>query len=261
MSLGHTPSAVGSPGAGAAIKALIVDDEPLSRRAVDQLLARHVDFVVVGECVDAVAAREASERVKPDVMFLDVRMPGLSGLDLARDNGDELPLVVFVTAFDEFALPAFEVDAVDFLRKPITQERFDSAVDRVRERIRLLAAAKSGRAGGARYLERLVTRVRDEDVVIPIGDVDHIAADDVYAIVYGGGRRYLVRTALDTLETQLDPAAFIRVHRSHIVAARSVAAVRRAGTLCELVLQDGTTVPVSRRRRGQLFVMLRARRS
>lgn len=260
MSLRHTPSPVGSPGVDAPIKALIVDDEPLSRRAVDQLLARHPDFVVVGECVDAVAARETSERVKPDVMFLDVRMPGLSGLELARDNGDELPLVVFVTAFDEFALPAFEVDAVDFLRKPITQERFDSAVERVRERIRLLSAAKPSRAQKP-YLERLVTRVRDDDVVIPLGDVDHIAADDVYAIVYAAGRRYLVRTALDTLEKQLDPAAFIRVHRSHIVAARSVAAVRRAGPLRELVLRDGTSVPVSRRRHGQLSVMLRARGS
>ena len=261
MSLRHAPPSVGAAGADAAIKALIVDDEPLSRRAVDQLLARHGDFVVVGECVDAVAAREASEREKPDVLFLDVRMPGLSGLDLARDNGDELPLVVFVTAFDEFALPAFEVDAVDFLRKPITQERFDSAVDRVRERIRLLAAAKPGRGQGTRYLERLMTRVRDEDVVIPLGKVDHIAADDVYAVVYGEGRRYLVRTALDTLEKQLDPAAFIRVHRSHIVAARSVAAVRRAGPQRELVLRDGTTVPVSRRRYGQLAAALRARRS
>jgi two-component system LytT family response regulator len=231
---------------------LIVDDEPLSRRAVDQLLARHADFVVVGECVDAVAARQASERTKPDVMFLDVRMPGLSGLDLARDNGEALPLVVFVTAFDEFALPAFEVDAVDFLRKPITQQRFDSAVERVRERIRLLAAAKPWRADRPGYLERLVTRVRDEDVVIPLDDVDHIAADDVYAIVHSGGRRYLVRSALDTLEKELDPAVFIRVHRSHIVAVRSIVAVRRTKACREVVLRDGTIVPVSRRRHSQL---------
>jgi two-component system, LytTR family, response regulator len=252
MSLRQSPSPVGAPGVGAPIKALIVDDEPLSRRAVDQLLARHADFVVMGECVDAVAAREASERTKPDVMFLDVRMPGLSGLELARDNGEALPLVVFVTAFDEFALPAFEVDAVDFLRKPITQQRFDSAVDRVRERIRLLAAAKPGRADRPGYLERLVTRVRDEDVVIPLDYVDHIAADDVYAIVHSGGRRYLVRSALDTLEKELDPAVFIRVHRSHIVAVRSIVAVRRTKACREVVLRDGTIVPVSRRRHSQL---------
>jgi two-component system LytT family response regulator len=242
------------------IKALIVDDEPLSRRAVDQLLASHADFVVVGECADAVAARDVLARVKPDVMFLDVRMPGLSGLDLARGNEEPLPLVVFVTAFDEFALPAFEVDAVDFLRKPITQERFDAAVDRVRERIRLLAAASSSGIDRVRYLERLVTRVGQQDVLIPLDDVDHIAADDVYAIVHARGRRYLVRTALDTLEKQLDPAVFMRVHRSHIVAARSVAAVRRAGAYRELVLRDGSTVPVSRRRHGQITEAFRARR-
>jgi two-component system, LytTR family, response regulator len=241
----------------ARIKALIVDDEPLSRRAVDQLLAVHADFIVVGECADAVAARDALARVKADVMFLDVRMPGLSGLDLARNNGDTLPLVIFVTAFDEFALPAFEVDAVDFLRKPITQERFDAAVDRVRERIRLLAAASSSTLNHAQYLERLLARVRDQDIVIPLEEVEHIAADDVYAIVHAKGRRYLVRTALDTLEKQLDPAAFIRVHRSHIVAQRSIAAVRRVGAHRELLLRDGSTVPVSRRRHGRLRALAR----
>jgi two-component system, LytTR family, response regulator len=241
----------------ARIKALIVDDEPLSRRAVDQLLAVHADFIVVGECADAVAARDALARVKADVMFLDVRMPGLSGLDLARNNGDTLPLVIFVTAFDEFALPAFEVDAVDFLRKPITQERFDAAVDRVRERIRLLAAASSSTLNHAQYLERFLARVRDQDIVIPLEEVEHIAADDVYAIVHAKGRRYLVRTALDTLEKQLDPAAFIRVHRSHIVAQRSIAAVRRVGAHRELLLRDGSTVPVSRRRHGRLRALAR----
>jgi two-component system, LytTR family, response regulator len=245
----------------APVKALIVDDEPLSRRAVDQLLARHHDFVVMGECADTVAAREALGRVKADVIFLDVRMPGLSGLDLARENGETLPLVVFVTAFDEFALPAFEVDAVDFLRKPITQERFDAALDRVRERMRLLsAAARPDGIDRVQYLVRLVARARDEDVVIPLDEVNHIAADDVYAIVHAGERRYLVRMALDTLEKQLDPTAFIRVHRSHIVAQRCIAAVRRVGASRELILRDGSKVPVSRRRYGQIVEAFRPRR-
>jgi len=238
------------------IKALIVDDEPLSRRAVRQLLTRHADFIVVGECADSDAAREAANSAKPDVMFLDVRMPGLSGLDLARGNDETLPLVVFVTAFDEFALPAFEVDAVDFLRKPITQGRFDAAVNRVRERIRLLYGTSSGASDQTRFVERLVTRVRDQDILIPLDEVDHIAADDVYAIVHSKGRRYLVRAALGTLEKQMDPAAFIRVHRSHIVAAASVASVRRTGPHRMLVLRDGSTVPVSRRRQSQLVALL-----
>jgi two-component system LytT family response regulator len=184
-------------------------------------------------------------------------MPGLSGLDFARGNDETLPLVVFVTAFDEFALPAFEVNAVDFLRKPITQERFDAALDRVRERIRLLDAASPGNADRPRYIEHLVARSRDEDVLIPLEEIDHIAADDVYAIVHARRRRYLVRTALDTLERQIDPAVFIRVHRSHIVAVRSVAAVRRMGAHRTLRLRDGSSVPVSRRRQGEIVALFR----
>jgi two-component system LytT family response regulator len=229
-----------------AIRAFIVDDEPLSRRAVRQLLARHDDVVVAGEFGDAIAAREALRGDRPDVVFLDVRMPAMSGLELAQGNDGSLPLVVFVTAFDEFALPAFEVDAVDFLRKPITQQRFDAAVDRVRERIRLLSSA------GPSYLARLVARVRNEDVVIPIDDVDYIEADDVYAAVHAKGRRHLVRTPLDALEGGLDPSRFVRVHRSYIVATNSVMAIRRSGTRCELVLRDGVVLPVSRRRHARL---------
>lgn len=229
-----------------AIRAFIVDDEPLSRRAVRQLLMRHDDVVVAGEFGDAVAAREALSSDRPDVLFLDVRMPALSGLELAHANSETLPLVVFVTAFDEFALPAFEVDAVDFLRKPITQQRFDAAVDRVRERIRLLTTSRPS------YLARLVARVRNEDVVIPIDDVDYIEADDVYAGVHTKGRRHLVRTPLDALEERLDPSRFVRIHRSYIVAARSVQTIRRVGARCELVLRDGVVLPVSRRRQARL---------
>ena len=231
-----------------AIRAFIVDDEPLSRRAVRQLLARHDDVVVTGEFGDAVAVHDALriQGERPDVLFLDVRMPVLSGLELAQESEGALPLVVFITAFDEFALPAFEVDAVDFLRKPITQQRFDAAVDRVRERIRLLAAS------GPSYLARLVAHVRQQDVVIPIDDVDYIEADDVYAGVHARGRRHLVRTSLDALEERLDPSRFIRVHRSYIVAASSVTAIRRAGTRCELVLRNGVVLPVSRRRQARL---------
>lgn len=229
-----------------AIRAFIVDDEPLSRRAVRQLLARHDDVVVAGEFGDAITAREALRGERPDVLFLDVRMPALSGLELAQDTDETLPLVVFVTAFDEFALPAFEVDAVDFLRKPITQQRFDDAVDRVRERIRLLAAARPA------YLARLVARVRNQDVVIPIDDVDYIEADDVYAGVHAKGRRHLVRTPLDVLEGRLDPSRFVRVHRSYIVAMKSVTAIRRSGARSELVLRDGVVLPVSRRRHARL---------
>ena len=126
------------------------------------------------------------------------------------------------------------------------QQRFDDAVDRVRERIRLLAAARPS------YLARLVARVRNQDVVIPIDDVDYIEADDVYAGVHANGRRYLVRTPLDALEGRLDPSRFVRVHRSYIVATKSVTAIRRSGARCVLVLRDGVVLPVSRRRHARL---------
>jgi two-component system LytT family response regulator len=232
----------------AVIRAAIVDDEPLSRRAVAQLLERHEDFVVVAECGDSVAAAEAMARETPDVLFLDIRMPGLSGLELARASNDTLPLVVFVTAFDEFALPAFEVDAVDFVRKPITDERFAAALERVRARLALLRAATGGAAKPGVPVERLIARVGRRDVVISLESVDYIAAEDVYARVHARGRNLLVRTSLDTLERQLGSASFLRVHRSYIVAVRSVVTVRRDGGRRALELTDGSVVPVSRRR-------------
>jgi two-component system, LytTR family, response regulator len=127
------------------IRALIVDDEPLSRRALRQLLSRHPDADIVGECRDAFEAETALRDTHPDVVFLDVRMPERSGLDVARARNEHgnTPLIVFVTAFEEFALPAFETEAIDYLTKPVTEERFDAAFRRVRERLALQARADS----------------------------------------------------------------------------------------------------------------------
>src|SRR5262249_52317944 len=142
-----------------------------------------------------------------------------SGLELARRERGELPFIVFVTAFDQYALPAFEVDAVDFLRKPITQDRFDAALERVRDRMRLRAAvATAESAAPSPFLQRLVSRDRQRDVVILVGEIDYIEADDVYVIVHADGRRHLVREALDRLEQRLDPSRFTRIHRRYIVA-------------------------------------------
>jgi two-component system LytT family response regulator len=169
------------------IRALIADDEELSLRALHQMLRRHADVEVVAECRDGDEAREALEAHRPDVAFLDIRMPLASGLDLAlsRDRGVQT-LVVFVTAFDQFALPAFDADAADYLTKPLTEARFDAAIERVRQRVLVRRAADEGttaRAAGSRrqYLHQLVTRVGQLDVIIPIDAIDYIEADDVYA--------------------------------------------------------------------------------
>jgi len=245
------------------IRALIADDEELSRRALHQMLRRHADVEVIAECRDGVEAREALEAHQPDVAFLDIRMPLASGLDLAlsRDRGVQT-LVVFVTAFDQFALPAFDADAADYLTKPLTEARFDAAIERVRQRVLVRRAAEAGtttRAAGSRrqYLHRLVTRVGQLDVIIPIDAIDYIEADDVYAAVIVHPKRHLVRMSLDALERLLDPSAFLRVHRSYIVRIARVSAVRhRPGTRAETVMSCGAVLPVSRRRRsvlGEIF--------
>jgi two-component system LytT family response regulator len=237
------------------MRAVIADDEALSRRLVRQLLDRHADVTVIAECADGAAARDALATLAPDVVFLDVRMPVESGLDVARRREPATgPLIVFVSAYDRFALPAFETDTVDYLTKPLTEERFDAALNRVRDRLRLrrLAASAVGDAEPSpARLTHLVSRIGTRDVVIPLETVDFIEADDVYAAVIAGGRRHLVRTALDALERGLDPAIFIRIHRSYIVRRDRIREVRRANG-AELVLDDGTVLPVSRRRRAAL---------
>jgi two-component system, LytTR family, response regulator len=242
-----------------AIRALIADDEALSRRLVHQLLERHDDVVIVAECEDGAAAREAISALDPDVLFLDIRMPLESGLDVARHREARTgPLVVFVTAFDKFALPAFEADAVDYLTKPLTEERFDAALDRVRERLRLrrLAATADADHQEPTYLSHLVSRIGNRDVIVPLETIDYVEADDVYAAVVSRGKRFLIRTPLDALERTLDPKAFARVHRSYIVRLDRVRAVRR-GASTELVLEDGVVIPVSRRRRALLDTLTR----
>jgi two-component system LytT family response regulator len=225
------------------IRVVIADDEPLSRRVVQQLLARHADVTVVAECADGEAVREAVARERPDVLFLDIQMPLGSGLELARERDARTgPLVVFVTAYDAFALPAFEVDAVDYLTKPLVEARFDAALERVRDRMR----------GRRTHVAHLVARVGARDLLIPVETIDWIEADDVYAAVMTRGRRLLVRTPLDVLERSLDPQAFARIHRSYIVRLDRVAEVRHSASGPSLVLRGGATLPVSRRRRSVL---------
>jgi two-component system, LytTR family, response regulator len=231
------------------IRVVIADDEPPSRRALQQLLARHADVAVTAECADGESAIAAIQRDRPDVVFLDVRMPLASGLDVARQRDRRAgPVVVFVTAFEEFAVPAFDVGAADYLMKPLLEGRFDAAMERVRERL----------AGRRVHAAHLVARVGTRDVIIPIDDVDYVQADDVYAAVLGKGKRHLVRESLNALEGELDPRLFSRVHRSFIVRLDRVTEIRRdADGGVELVARDGAVIPVSRRRRGALRALLK----
>ena len=233
------------------IRALIVDDEPLSRRAVRQMCARHDDVLVVAECRNGVEAAKALRHATVDVVFLDVKMPGLSGLDVARRRHDgRLPLVVFVTAFQEFALPAFDAEAIDYLTKPLDPARFARALERVRAQLALVPSSATPPRAEPRFQRELVARSRDRDVLLPVESIEYIEADDVYAAVHSQAGVHHIRLSLDMLETRLDPALFVRVHRSFIVQVDYVAAVRRAehGKRA-LIMRSGAEVPVSRRRR------------
>ncbi|MFP5353786.1 MAG: LytR/AlgR family response regulator transcription factor [Gemmatimonadota bacterium] len=227
---------------------LLVDDEETIRLALSKFL-RSRGFAV--ETADTgMVALGLLKQGSYSLMLCDIRMPGMSGLELAASRERGRPLVVFVTAYESYALPAYDVEPVDYITKPVVQERLDRAVQRVRERLGEMAAAPA---------RHLVARVRDRDVIVRLDEIDYIEADDVYAAVHGGGKRLLVRRSLDALERDLD-ARFLRVHRRYIVRLDTVTAVRQpAGGTRELLLADGAAIPVSRRRWDEVEEALRAR--
>ncbi len=259
------------------LRVLIVDDEPLARRGIRQLLARQSGYVVVGECRNGREALQRLDAAAPDLVFLDVQMPELDGFGVLRARGAErMPAVVFVTAYDAYAVRAFDAHAVDYLVKPVTEARFDAALARVRERLGARHAAElaerlravledrglSGAvpAGGAPALrERLVVPTAAGELVLAFDEIDWIGADDYYAEVHAAGRRHLLRESLASLAERLEPSAFLRVHRGAIVNLARVRELRRTNRGTVAVLRDGTEVPVSRRRREMLAASLRNR--
>ncbi len=256
------------------IRALIVDDEPLARRGVRQLLAPYPDIVVAGECRDGREALRALARLKPDLVFLDIQMPGLDGLQVIRMHGVErMPHLIFVTAHDEFAVRAFEAQALDYLVKPLGAARFGAAIARVRERMRLteagtlaerlraLVGSETARLpAGARQTSRIAMTTESGQLLIEPDEIDWIEAEDYYVGIHVSGSRHRIRESLSELEKRLDSAQFIRVHRSAIVHLTQVRELRLDGPPggeTVVVLRDGTRLPVSRRRLAQVKAMLR----
>jgi two-component system LytT family response regulator len=249
------------------IRALLVDDEALSRRGIRQLLATHPDVDVVGECRDGRAALAAIGESSPDLLFLDIQMPELDGFGVIREaaaarGAEALPLTVFLTAFEEFALDAFDVEAVDYLVKPVSEQRFDEAMRRVRRRLALPASSNPGAANTATTASHspnhLVVATSRGQRIIPLGEIDWIGADDYYVAVHAGGRRHLLRESMASLEARLDHARFVRVHRGAMVNIDRIRELRTSNGDAILVLQDGTRLPVSRRRRSALMAALAA---
>jgi two-component system LytT family response regulator len=228
---------------------------------------------VVAEARDGREALRALATTDPSLVFLDVQMPELDGFDVLREHGvDRMPPVIFVTAFDEFAVRAFDAHAIDYLVKPLREARFAEAVQRVRDRIRASEAIEISRqltallgATAARPVAhrpaaaRIAVPTPNGELMLDAGEIDWIEADDYYAAVYSRGKRYLIRESLSSFESRLDARRFVRVHRSAIVNLDRVRELRgdSAGDTAVL-LRDGTRIPVSRRRREQVAEALRA---
>lgn len=255
------------------IRALIVDDEPLARRGIRQLLDREPDVTVIGEARNGREALRALRTLDPDLVFLDVQMPEVDGFGVLRAVGAEhMPAVIFVTAFDAFAVRAFDAHAIDYLVKPLREARFAEAVQRVRERLRsadavtlsrqlsaLLATTDQARpAVTPAAVRRIVVPTSTGELVLDAEEIDWIEADDYYAAVHTRGRRHLIRESLTSLEARLDPTRFVRVHRSAIINLERVREYRAdAPGDRAVLLRDGTRIAVSRRRREQVVELLR----
>ena len=233
------------------LRALVVDDEPLARALVRVLLEREPGIVVAGECSGVDAAGEIA-RTRPDIVFLDIQMPEVDGFEvLARVGPEAVPAVVFVTAHDRYAVAAFEVHAVDYLLKPIDQDRFAEAVARAKARARAGAPDPRLRSLLDDHARRFLVRTRDRTIVVGVDEITWIEAADYYATLHvRGGKAHLLRETLTDLAARLDPRKFCRVHRSAIV---NLERVREIHPLfrgdAELVLDDGTRVRLSRARR------------
>lgn len=239
------------------IRTLLVDDEVLARLALRQALVAHADVAIVGECGNAAEAIQAVEALKPDLMFLDIRMPGLDGFKLLRElNFDTLPMVVFATAYGQHALRAFDANALDYLLKPIDQDRFDQMMARVRRHWQGLqvhatdVATPADSAVG--WLQRLSVHVGEHIKVLAIDAIDWIGAEGNYVGIHAGGAVHLHRETLRHLEETLDPAHFLRIHRRVIVNVDRIHEIHPLfNGNAEVVLCDGTRLDLSRRFRAR----------
>lgn len=211
------------------ITALIVDDEPLARERIRSLLAKEPDIAIVAECADGEEAVAAIQQHAPDLLFLDVQMPEMNGFEVLDSLGAErLPVVIFVTAYDQHALKAFEAHALDYLLKPFKQSRFKQAVQRAREQLanqqagavsQRLLELLGERKPEAAHLTRLAVRVNDRVIFVKTDEIDWIEAAGNYLVVHAGKESHIVRETMTALETKLAPGRFLRISRSTIVNA------------------------------------------
>ena len=209
------------------IRALVIDDEPLARGMIRELLAGDLDVEIIGECSNGREAIEAIDALDPDLLFLDIQMPELGGFDVLETiDRDRAPYIIFVTAFDQFAVHAFEVNALDYLLKPFDRERFEVAwqrakavinQDRFEERDQRILALLEDLKAAQKYIQRLVVKVGGRVFFLDVNEITCIEAEGNYVRVHNGAKSYLIRGTISGLESQLDPKKFLRIHRSAIV--------------------------------------------
>lgn len=249
---------------GRTLRALIVDDEAPARARLRRLLAGSPEAVVVGEAADGRAAAESIRTLAPDVVLLDVQMPGLTGFGVIEEIGaDQMPAVIFVTAYDEHALRAFEVQAIDYLLKPVAPERLREALRRVGVRV----VAEQGREETAvaarlaelvetiappRFLRRILVHHEEKAFLLPVERLDRVQADRNYVWLHAGGKSYQHRTAIGAIADRLDPERFLRINRSEIVRLDAIRELQPwSHGDYRVVLHDGTTLMWSRRYRAR----------
>jgi two-component system, LytTR family, response regulator len=249
-------------------RVIVADDEPLARERLSLLLSRHEGWRIVAECGDGVETLEAVERERPDLAFLDISMPGHSGVEVAHAllDRDRAPAIVFVTAHDQFALQAFEVSAMDYLVKPVDRERFDQMLARVERRLAgaghgpraddLLALIEQLREGGS-HPRRFAIRSAKGHYFVRTESIEWARADGNYVALAAEGRTHLLRETMKTFETRLDPARFVRIHRSVIVAIDRIQRLEPLGHgAYRVTMQGGARFEASPRYNARIQALL-----
>lgn len=248
------------------LRAILVDDEELARQVLREYLQKFSDVAIAAECANGFEAVKAISELKPDIVFLDIQMPKLDGFEVL-ELIDSPVAVIFVTAYDQYAMRAFEAHAVDYLLKPFNEARMKAAVDRARERV-AQAASKPPIALNAadlaqaarppdQKLERIVVKDGTKVHILPVQKLDYVEAQDDYIGLHSEKRTYLKQQTISGIEGQLDPKRFVRIHRSYIVNIERISRIEPYTKDSRVaVLGDGTQLPVSRSGHGKLKTLL-----
>ncbi len=243
------------------IRTMIIDDERLARQKLRTLLEDDEEVEIVGECADGLEAIGAIRRQRPDLLLLDIAMPGANGFEvLHKLRGERLPVVIFITAHDEYAVKAFEVEAADYVMKPFDRKRFQEALRRAKRHFaedgaeseeRLLRLLE--RVVKPKSLDHFVVKSRDRTFLVSTADVDWIEAEGKYVRLHAAGAAHLVRESISEVEERLDARKFLRIHRATIVNVKRIQEMHRGfGGAMFVVLRDGTKLTMSRRYRGRI---------